>query len=139
METTFILLLLFVAVFLARHWLSLKLKQIQLRGYLSYTERQKLARKKQGGQQVVISTEDDLPLLKAAYNALTKAVIMTSNGIIVIKIPVPNTPEVQDYVKAKLDKYLVRWLMRNFPDKHWTQPKLNPKSFFGWEFEVHEK
>lgn len=112
------------------------IRQIQLRSYLSGKERRQLAELKSNTNMLIDHSDDGL--LKDAYHCLSQVSISRRRDIITITVPTKNYPEIQEYVRAKLDQHLLRWLEGNYPGHHWTKPTLK-KKFFDWEYIVTEK
>ena len=112
-------------------------KQIQLRNYLSGSERRKLTELQKNNNLLTDHSNDQL--LKDSYKCLSRASITRKKGKITIIIPSKNYPELQDYIEKKLDNYLVNWLESNYPGHHWNKVTLMPKSFFSWIFSIKEK
>lgn len=54
-------------------------------------------------------------------------------------IPTKNYPELQGYIKDKIDNYLIDWLEINYPNRHWNKANLQSKTIFGWNYLIKEK
>lgn len=113
------------------------IKQIQLRNYLAGNERRKLATQNNNSSLLVDHSNDQL--INDAYKCLSKAYITRNKGKITIRIPTKNYPELQGYIKNKIDNYLIDWLEINYPNRHWNKADLQSKTIFGWNYLIKEK
>lgn len=113
------------------------IRQIQLRNYLSGNERRKLSSQNSNSSLLIDHSNDQL--IKDAYKCLSKASITHNKGKITIVIPTKNYPELQGYIKNKIDNYLIDWLEINYPNRHWNKADLQSKTIFGWNYLIKEK
>ncbi|MDM8244837.1 hypothetical protein [Limosilactobacillus vaginalis] len=113
------------------------IRQIQLRNYLAGNERRKLASQNSNSSLLIDHSNDQL--IKDAYKCLSKALITHNKGKITIVIPTKNYPELQGYIKNKIDNYLIDWLEINYPNRHWNKADLQSKTIFGWNYLIKEK
>ncbi|MCW3764676.1 hypothetical protein NP061_010000, partial [Weissella confusa] len=95
------------------------IRQVQLKNYLSGKERRQLAELRNNNNNMLIDHSND-GLLKDAYRCLSQATINRKKNKITIIVPTMNYPEIQEYIQAKLDQHLLRWLEGNYPGHHWT-------------------
>lgn len=113
------------------------IKQIKLRNYLSGNEHRQLANLNTNNSLLIDRSKDQL--IKDAYQCLSQATISRKKGKIIITIPTKNYPELQEYIKTKIDNYLIDWLENNYPRHHWNKATLQAKTIFGWKYSIKEK